>query len=578
MLKKKKNIKKKIFKINTNKKIKKKKIINKKNKNYILKKKNKNITHTPQKNYYQDNINILINKYKFYKKKILYKQKINKIFQKRPPILTIMGHVNHGKTSLIDCIRSSNIIDKEIGNITQYIHGYNIKTKLGRLTLLDTPGHSTFKNMRKRGIKITDLIILVIAIDDGIMPQTIEILEYANKYNVPILIILNKIDKKNYLNNIKKIKQQLYKFNILDTKLGGKNIFIKISTKFKKGINKLIKNIFIESKKLNLKTRINGMSNGIIIESGINTKIGPTAKILIKKGTLKLNDIFWSNETWGQVKFIYNNNIKINQATPSMVVEIAGLSNIPKINKKFFVIKNKKIAKKISKIKFNLNKEIKFNKQKKNNNCTFNINNNKKINLIIKTDVLSSLKTIKEIIKKNKFNNFKIIYKGIGNINQTDLIFAVTTKSIIIAFNIIKDNSISKNKQYNCKIYFFNIIYNLINKLKKISNLHNNKILPKNINIIGKAIIKNIFKNNNSELIAGCIVIKGYIKINKKINIIRNNQIIYKGNIKSIKIFKNNVNIVKKNMECGIYIKNFNNIKIGDEIISKKYEKFKKTN
>ncbi len=578
MLKKKKNIKKKIFKINTNKQIKKKNFINKKNKNYIKKKKNKNINQNPPKNYYQDNINILINKYKFYKKKILYKQKINKIFKNRPPILTIMGHVNHGKTSLIDCIRSSNIIDKEIGNITQYIHAYNIKTKLGHLTLLDTPGHSTFKNMRKRGIKITDLIILVIAIDDGIMPQTIEILEYANKYNVPILIVLNKIDKKNYLNNIKKIKLQLYKFNILDIKLGGKNKFIKISTKFKKGINKLIKNIFIESNKLNLKTRINGISNGIIIESGINTKIGPTAKILIKKGTLKINDIFWSNETWGQIKFIYNNNIKINKATPSMVVEIAGLSNIPKINKKFFIIKNKKIAKKISKIKFNLNKEIKFNKQKQNNNCIFDINNDKKINLIIKTDVLSSLKTIEEIIKKNKFNNFKIIYKGIGNINQTDLIFAVTTKSIIIAFNIIKDNSICKNKKYNCKIYFFNIIYNLINKLKKISNLYNNKILPQNLNIIGKAIIKNIFKNNNSELIAGCIVIKGYIKINKKINIIRNNKIIYKGNIKSIKIFKNNVNIVKKNMECGIYIKNFNNIKIGDEIISKKYEKYKKTN
>ncbi len=300
-----------------------------------------------------------------------------------------MGHVNHGKTSLINCIKSSNIKTKEIGNITQNINAYNIKNKYGKLTLLDTPGHYTFTDMRKKSINISDLIILLIAIDDGIMPQTIEIIKYANKKKVPILIALNKIDKINYLENINTIKNKIINNNLISNKLFKKNIFIKISTKKKIGINKLIKYIFIKSKLIKLKTIINGMASGIILDSNINKNIGPIAKILIKKGTLKKGNIILCNETYGKIKCIFDENKNIiNKAKPSMAVEISGFYKIPNIGKKFIVVNNKKQAKKISEIKYKINKEKKLEKIKKKNLKNILLNkNNKNLNIILKTNL-----------------------------------------------------------------------------------------------------------------------------------------------------------------------------------------------
>ncbi len=554
--------KKKFFYKKKNKRF--KKIKNKKlNK---LKKKNNNILN----NKINKKKNKKYNKYKNLKKKILINRKIGNKIKTRPPIITIMGHVNHGKTSLINYIKSSNKKIKEYGNITQNINTYNIKTKLGKLTILDTPGHSTFIDMRKRGINISDIIILLIAIDDGIMPQTLEVIKYANKNHVPIIITINKIDKINYLHNIKKIKEEIYKYNLIYKNIQFSKIFIKISTKNKIGIKKLIKYIFIKSKSINLNTIYNGMASGIILDSRINKNIGTITKILIKKGTLKTGNIILCNETYGKIKCILNNKKKIKKATPSMIIEILGLSNIPKLGEKFIIVNNKKLAKKISLLKYKKNKQKKLEKIKKKQINNFLLKKNKinKLNIIIKTNLLSIVKTIKNTITKQISKNIKIIYKGIGNINENDLIFAKTTNSIIFSFNVKKNNSIKNNNKYNIKIYYFSLIHKLIKKIKKIYKLKFNKKNNENNIIIGEAIIQNIFKFKKLDSIAGCKVIKGFININNIIQIIRNNKKIYEGKIKSIQKFKNKINIVYKNSECGIHINNFNKIKIGDKIIS----------
>ncbi len=547
--KKKNNKKKYIFKkkINKKKKIKK---INKK-KNTI-----KNINNKKTKK--KKNIN---------KKNILLNKSNNKKIKiyKRPPIVSIMGHVNHGKTSLIDFIRSTKIVEKEEGNITQYINAYYINNKWGKTTLLDTPGHSVFTNMRYRGINIADLILLIISIDDGIMPQTIEIIKYSQKYNIPIIIGLSKIDKKHYLNNINTIKKKISKYNIYPKEWGGKNIFINFSVKKNKGIKNIFKAIKKESKKINLNTNLNELASGYIIESSLDKNKGIITNIIIKNGKLKIGDIIISEKNFGKIKLIYNDkNENIKYALPSMPIKILGLSSISLPGKKFIVLKNKKeIKKKIKKI----NKKLILKTKKKKNKNIFlqTLKNNKKINFILKTDVYGSLDTIKKSTKKIFSNKINFIYSNIGDINKNDLKLSLTSKSIILAFNV-KTNNIIKKKinKYNIKIYFFNIIYKLIKKIKKIIK-KKNKLFK---TIKGKAKVKNIFNISKSNIIIGCIVIKGEIKINEPIKIIRNNSVIYKGKIKSLKRFKKNVQKIKKGIECGIHIKNFNKIKIGDIIES----------
>ncbi len=544
--------KKKIFK---NKKIQKNKKIFKNKK--ILKKKIKK------------KINNKILKYKIDIIKEIRKYYKNNKKYLRPPIITIMGHVNHGKTSLIKCLNKK-INIKEKGNITQNINAYYISNKNIKFTLLDTPGHSVFTDMRVNSLKITDLIILIISIDDGIMNQTKEIIKYIKKNNIPVIIVLNKIDKINYKHNIKIIKKKIFEYKLNLTK---KNIFIKISTKYKKGIKKLKKYILILSKKINLNTNINkNISSGMIIESSIDKKKGPINYIILKKGIIKKSYIIIYNNNYSKIKCIYdNNNNKINKLLPSVPGKILGLPNINLTNKKIIIVKNIKLAKKIIEVKKN---KINKNNNNNNNNIKYNIinlfkNNNKnKINIIIKCNNYGSLNIIIKWIKKEVKNKINIINYSIGNINKNDLILSKTTNSIILSYNSKVDNSIKKKiNNFKKKIYFFNIIYKFFKKIKKI--IKNKKKIKNKNKYLGKAIIKNVFKISKFNIIAGCKVIKGEININNSINILRNKKIIFIGKIKSIKQFKKNIKIAKNNMECGISIKNFYKIKIGDIILSR---------
>ncbi len=481
-------------------------------------------------------------------------------------IITIMGHVNHGKTTLIKCIIKKKYHYKEPGNITQKINTYFTKTKYGKITILDTPGHAAFKNMRKQVINITDLIVLIIAVDDGIMPQTIEIIKYAQKTKVPIIIAINKIDKINYLENIKNIKKEISQYNLIPKEWGGKNNFLEISTKKKIGINNLIKTIFLEASNNNKKSIKD--TYGVIIES-TTEKQGIITTLILKKGKLKIGDLILSDYHLGKIKAIFdNNNKKINIIHTFTPVKILGFSSIPSSGKIFTVIKNQKTAKKLIKQRKNIILSKKYIKEnKKDIKIKFTQHHNNKLNLIIKGETFNSSKAIIQLIKSTfKKKKYKLIKLDIGNINKTDILLANTSQAIIIAFNTKTENNNVKKyaDKLKVKIYYFNIIYKLIEKIKNIiSILHKRK----NKHQQGKAIIKNIFKSpNNSNIIAGCLITEGQIKTTDTIKIKRNNYLIFKGKLKSIKIFKKKVNYVKKGQECGINIKNFSHFKIGDII------------
>ncbi|QJC36186.1 translation initiation factor IF-2 [Enterobacteriaceae endosymbiont of Donacia cincticornis] len=503
----------------------------------------------------------------------------------RSPIVTIIGHVDHGKTSLLDYICSSNITSKEVGGITQNINAYEIIFDNKKIVFFDTPGHESFISMRLRGVQITDIIILVIAIDDGVMPQTIEAIQHAKTMKVPIIVAINKIDKK--ISNFEKIKNELSRYNIISEEWGGENIFVKISAKTGEGINKLLKIILLQAEMLELKAINQGIAKGIVIESFLEKGKGPIANVLVKEGKLKKGDIILCGCTYGKVKCLINfKGLKTLYAGPSTPIKILGLSELPYAGDNFIVIKNEKQAKEIALYRKNKLRNIELTqKQKQFQKIFSNLNLNKKdiyeVKLLIKSNTQGSIEAIKNTLlnlSNNKIN-IKIIHCGIGEINETDISLAIANSSknvIIIGFNIKKNNIIKKlTKIKYIKIMFFTIIYDLISYIKKyIQNL----LIPKYKKLIlGNAEVRSIFTIPKIGVIAGCIVTYGLIKRNNMLKLFRNNQIIHEGIIDSLRRFKESVNEVRNGMECGISIKNFNDIYIGDKIeIFEKIEIIKK--
>ncbi|WGH26175.1 MAG: GTP-binding protein [Candidatus Shikimatogenerans bostrichidophilus] len=473
-----------------------------------------------------------------------------------------MGHVDHGKTSLLDYIRKSNLTKKEFGNITQHIGIYNVKIKNKKnITFIDTPGHESFISIRRISIKISNIVLIIISSDKGIKNQTIESINHAKNENIPIIFVFTKIDKKN--TNIDLIKKQLLNINISINKSKGEYLYQKVSIKNGYGIDNLIKKIFNISKKLNLKTNLNTLNcSGIIIDSFLDKKKGYIVKLLVKKGILKKGLYIMSGIYYGKIKNIFNDNNKnIDKVYPSYPCSIIGLNGSPFTGNKFETINNKKKIKKII-----IKRKLLINKNKivNNNNFFLYTKKKKKKNFIIKGDVDSSICVISDEI--NKFKNINIIKKSIGNITESDINLSNTFNSIIIGFNVKILVNKKKINNIKNKIYIFNVIYDLINFFKKKEYKLNKK--KKKI-IIGKSKVIKIFNKKNKKIF-GCKVLNG--KINKKYNIkiLRNNKVIYKGEILSIKILNKNVLEVKKNNYFGIIIKNFDNLKINDIIESYK--------
>ncbi|WP_340147574.1 translation initiation factor IF-2 [Buchnera aphidicola] len=500
--------------------------------------------------------------------------KKNKYFL-RPPIVTVMGHVDHGKTSLLDNIRKTQILKSEFGGITQSIGAYHVTLKNKKITFLDTPGHAAFKSMRFRGALLTDIIILVIAADDGVMPQTIEAIKHAQIVKVPIIVVINKIDKVN--SNFEKIYNELMKYNIVSEKLGGDNIFVHISVKLNQGILELLDAILLQSEFLNLKTRNSGGAVGVVIESFLDRGKGPLISVLLKKGNLKKGDIILCGLEYGKVKSIINEfDEEIKKITPSIPVKILGLSGLPSAGETLLEVRNEKIAKKVSlyrkeKIrskKMLKNKKINFEKMFKEFNSPINKNI---LNIFLKSNSKGSLEALINSILflSNEFKNFKIniIASGVGLFTETDVNLADSCHAILIGFNIQCDSSAKKIiESENLEFRHYSIIYNVIKELKEIIL---GKLTPKYFKKINSlAVVKNVFKLPKFGVIAGCIITEGTFQKKNNIKILRKNKIIHKGKIFSLKRFKNDVKLVNHGQECGIVIKNYNDIHVNDIIQS----------
>ena len=502
----------------------------------------------------------------------------------RAPIVTIMGHVDHGKTTLLDAFRSSSIVSKEHGGITQHIGAYRIITKSKKfITFFDTPGHEAFTTMRARGAKVTDIVVLVVAADDGVKETTIEAINLAKAADLPIIVCINKIDLSEA--NPQNVKNQLMEHEILSEEMGGKNLFVEVSAKSKKNLDKLEEVILLQAEILNLKANPSKKAIGTIVESKVQQGKGSTATVLIQEGSLKVGDLFVAGPAYGKVRAMNDDmGKKIIEAKPSVPVEIIGITGTPDAGDDFKVVENETKAKEIASYRLSKSKiRVTEPLTKENLEKQLSDKSNEKIKelgLVLKSDVQGSLEAIINGIEKFKNDEIKIkiVHKGVGEINQSDVALAVASESSVltIGFNV-KPNNLARDlaKRDKIEIKFFTVIYELLDYIKdSMSGL----LVPDKKEVLnGKAKIKEIFKMSKIGKIAGCEVIEG--KIDKKANIrlLRDNKLIYDGKLNSLKKFKEETAEVKEGNECGMVLENFQDIKQNDILESYIIEEHKRS-
>ncbi len=495
----------------------------------------------------------------------------------RPPVVTIMGHVDHGKTSLLDSLRDTNVVSGEYGGITQHIGAYQVKTNNNKLiTFIDTPGHAAFTEMRARGSKITDIVVLVVAADDGIKPQTVEAIKHAKAAKVPIIVAINKCDLPE--KNISKIKNEMMQYELIAEDLSGDTLFVEVSALKKMNLDKLKESILLQSEILDLKASFSDKAKGVVIESKIDKGKGPVSTILISNGKLKRGDYFICGDTWGKIRAMINHEGKmVNEALPSMPVEILGMNSSAFAGAEFIVTKDESEAKELSEFRKNNSDQNKISAKDKTT-LFDNSNDKDELNIIIKSDVQGSSEALKTAINKieHKEVEAKIILADIGMINETDVSLAKASNAILIGFNV-KPNKEAKKlaEEQKTDIKFFNIIYEAIDYVEKsLSGLLEPDIKE---TILGSAEIQKIFKVSSAGKIAGSKVISGEIKSKSKARIIRDGAVVYNGEILSIFREKNQVKEVGTGLECGISIKDFIDFKEKDVIESYLSEKIQRS-
>ena len=487
----------------------------------------------------------------------------------RPPVVTVMGHVDHGKTKLLDAIRHTNVVDREAGGITQHIGAYSVEIEGGKITFLDTPGHEAFTAMRSRGAQATDVVILIVAADDGVMPQTVEAINHAKAANVPIIVAINKIDKPTA--NPAKVKNELLKYEIVAEELGGENLFVEISAKQRINIEGLLEAVLLQVEMMDLKADPTKPAEGIVIESRMDPGKGPVATVLVKDGTLKIGDLVVTGTSIGYVRSMMDwTGKRVKEATPSMAVEITGLDLVPPAGEKLYVFKDERKAKGLV--------ELRINKQREKKNvekATPSIEEFfaaeqeevKDLNVIVKGDVDGSVEAIIASLNKieHKKMKIKVIHSGVGGINENDVLLASASQGMIIGFNVRVDN---KAKQLaaaeGVNIEIFSIIYELIDAIKAAMSGMLAPIIKEEY--IGKLEVREIFKVGKVGTIAGCMVIEGRVVRMSKIKLVRDNVVIYSGKLGTLKRFKDDVKEVKSGYECGATIDSYNDIKVGDII------------
>ncbi len=489
--------------------------------------------------------------------------------KKRPPVVTIMGHVDHGKTSLLDAFRNTNIVSGEAGGITQHIGAYQINNKNKKITFIDTPGHAAFSNMRARGSKTTDIIILVVAADDGIKPQTIESIAHAKNANVPIIVAINKMDLP--AADPDKVRNELLSHEVIVEKLSGDVLDVEISALKNKNLEKLEEAIHLQADLLDLKANPDRSARGVIIESKLEKGRGSVATVLVQKGTLNISDIFVSGCQWGKVKAIIDDKgVNLKKAEPSFPVEVLGFDANPLAGDDFIVVESESTARKISeyrasKIQIQKNTVVKSNVEEMF--AQINKGDARELPVVIKADVQGSAEAIENSIVKLSTDEVKInvLFKGVGPITESDVALAGSSKGFIIGFNVrALPHARDISKRDGIDIRYYSIIYELIDEVK---NLLSGLLKPDiSQNITGNVEIREVFNISKIGNIAGCMVKDGYISRKSMIRILRDSIVIHEGKISSLKRFKDEVSDVKSGYECGVMIDNYNDIKVGDII------------
>ena len=488
----------------------------------------------------------------------------------RAPVVTIMGHVDHGKTSLLDYIRRTKVADGEAGGITQHIGAYSVQTEKSKITFLDTPGHAAFTAMRARGAQVTDIVIIVVAADDGVMPQTEEAVKHAKAAGVPIIIAVNKIDKPEA--DPDRVKNELSKFEIIPEEWGGDTMFVNVSAKTGEGIDNLLESILVQAEVLELTANDTGPASGTVIESRLDKGRGPVATVLVQNGLLKKGDVVLSGYEFGRVRAMLDENgQEVQSAGPSIPVEILGLSGTPNAGDEMIVIQDEKKAREIALFRQGKYRETKLAQQQsaklENVLSQMKEGENVELNILVKADVQGSAEAIVEALTRlsNDEVTVNIVSSGVGGITESDINLAMASKAVVIGFNVRADASARKLvDEEGIDLRYYSVIYDVVDDIKMaIGGMLSPEVREQ---IIGIAEVKEVFRSPKFGDIAGCIVTSGVVKRSNPIRVLRDNVVIYEGELESLRRFKDDVNEVKSGTECGIGVKNYNNVQPGDQI------------
>ena len=488
----------------------------------------------------------------------------------RPPVVTIMGHVDHGKTSLLDYIRRTRVANGEAGGITQHIGAYHVETEKGVVTFLDTPGHAAFTAMRARGAQITDIVVLVVAADDGVMPQTIEAIQHSKAANVPIIVAVNKIDKEEADSD--RVRNDLSRYDILPEDWGGDTIFVHVSAKTGSGIDDLLEAILLQAEVMELKAQDKGLASGVVVESSLDRGRGPVATVLVQRGRLTKGDVLLTGQEFGRVRAMFDESGKaVSTAGPSMPVVILGLSGTPNVGDDVMVVDDERKAKEVAVFRQAKSRDTKLASQQaaKLENVFNQLQDGQasSVNILIKADVQGSAEALRDSLEKLSTDEVKvkIVAAGVGGINESDINLADASSATLIGFNVRADAAARRAVDERAvELRYYSVIYEAIDDIKKaMVGLLSPELREE---IIGLAQVKDIFKSSRFGAVAGCQVIEGVVKKGNPIRVLRDNVVIYEGALESLRRYRDDVEEVRAGTECGIAVKNYNDVKAGDQI------------
>lgn len=488
----------------------------------------------------------------------------------RPPVITIMGHVDHGKTTLLDYIRTAKVAASEAGGITQHIGAYHVQTPKGTITFLDTPGHAAFTAMRARGAKLTDIVILVVAADDGVMPQTVEAIQHAKAAKVPIVIAVNKMDKHGV--DPDRIKNELTQYELVPEEWGGDVMFVPISAKTGMGIDGLLDSLLVQAEVLDLKAVVDCPARGVVIESRLDRGRGPVMSVLVQQGVLRKGDIILAGLEFGRIRAMFDENGQpVEEAGPSIPVEVLGMPSVPQAGDDFVVVPDEKRAREVAMFRQQKHRDARLARAVPTMEDLMQRIESEKtgqtINVVLKADVLGSVEALKHTLADLSSSEVRVnvISSGIGGISESDINLAIASKAYVVGFNVRANAEARKLVDANrVEIHYFNIIYDVIDAVKKVIN----GVLTPEIHekIVGLAEVRSVFNSSKTGAIAGCMVLEGFVKRNFPIRVLRNDVVIFEGALESLRRFKDDAGEVRAGMECGIAVKNYNDVKEGDQI------------